>query len=254
MIDALFLDLSGVLYDGDNIIPGALESVARVHTSGLELRFVTNTSQKTRADLLVHLRGFGFEVEDTQLFTAVDAARQWLRQRQLRPYCLVHERIAGEFADFDQTDPNAVLVADAVEGFNYQNLNRAFQLCMEGAPLLGVGYNRYYRSAGQLLLDAGAFVRAIEFAADVQATIVGKPDAEFFRQVAKSAGADPTNCLMVGDDVFGDVEGALQAGLQACLVRTGKYRAGDEAKIQGEFALVDSIAGAVGLALSGKSV
>jgi len=250
MLDALLLDLSGVLYDGDDIIPGALQAVERVQGSGLELRFITNTSQKTRTTLLRHLRGLGFVVEENQLFTAVDAARQWLRQRQLRPYCLVHENIVAEFVDFDQRDPDAVLIADAADGFSYRALNRAFQLCLAGAPLLGVGYNRYFKSGDQVLMDAGAFIKAVEFAAGVEATIVGKPNAEFFKQVLASTPASPERTMMVGDDVFGDVEGALRAGLLACLVRTGKYRTGDEDRVEGDFPVVDSIADAVGLALA----
>jgi HAD superfamily hydrolase (TIGR01458 family) len=251
MAEALLLDLSGVLYDGASVIPGALEAVERVQDSALEIRFITNTSQRTRASLLAHLRSLGFAVDKSQLFTAVDVARQWLRQRQLRPFCLLHQDIHCEFADFDQCDPNAVFIADAVDGLNYRNLNRAFQLCMTGAPLLGVGYNRYYKSGEQLLMDVGGFIRAVEFAAGVEATIVGKPNREFFRQVLASTAATPERALMVGDDVFGDVEGALQAGLNACLVRTGKYREGDERRIGGDFHLVDSIEGAVELALRG---
>ncbi len=251
MTEALLLDLSGVLYDGDTLIPGAREAVERVQRAGLELRFVTNTSQKTRAQLLQHLRRLGFQLEDEQLFTAVDAAQQWLKQRQLRPYCLVHDNIAEEVAVFDSGDPNAVLIADAAEQFNYHSLNRAFQLCMEGAPLLGVGYNRYFRSGGQLMMDAGAFIRAVEFAAGVEAIIVGKPSAEFFEQVVASTTARESRALMVGDDVFGDVEGALNAGLRACLVRTGKYRAGDEDRIAGDFAVVNSVVEAVAMAVDG---
>jgi len=251
MVDALFLDLSGVLYNGKTLIPGAREAVERVQRSTLEVRFVTNTSQKTRPDLLTHLHSLGFTVQDGELFTAVDAARQWLIQRRLRPFCLVHKNILSEFADLDQSEPNAVFIADAVDDLNYHNLNRAFQICMTGAPLLGVGSNRYYRSGDQLLMDVGGFIRAVEFAAGVEATIVGKPSREFFRQVLASTSATPERTLMVGDDVFGDVEGALQAGIDACLVRTGKYQEGDEQRIEGEFQLVDSIEGAVEYALRG---
>ena len=252
MFDALLLDLSGVLYDGDSIISGALPAVRRVQDSGLEVRFITNTSQKTRSSLLAHLREFGFVVDENQLFTAVDAARQWLQRRQLRPFCLVHENIKGEFADIEQDDPDAVLIADAAEGFSYSNLNRAFQLCMAGAPLLGVGYNRYFKSGEQLLMDVGAFIKALEFAAGVEAVIVGKPSVEFFNQVMASTTARPERTLMVGDDVFGDVEGALSAGIRACLVRTGKYREGDEHRINGEFEVVETVADAVALALAGR--
>jgi len=243
MIDALLLDLSGVLYVGDEVVPGAVDAVARAQRADCAVRFVTNTSQKPRDALLARLG------QDEQLFTAVDAARQWLTEHENRPYCLVHEAIRGEFDDFDQSDPDAVLVADAAEGFTYATLNRAFQLCMEGAPLLAVGYNRYFREGGELLLDAGAFVRALEFAADVEALILGKPSAEFFRQVLASTGAEPGRSLMIGDDVFGDVEGALSAGLHGCLVRTGKYRDGDEDKIDGDFPVADSVVEAIDRAL-----
>jgi len=250
MIDALLLDLSGVLYEGDTVIPGAVETVERAQHSDLELRFITNTSQTTGASLLQHLRGLGFQLDATQLFTAVDAARQWLQQRGLRPYCLVHDNIQNEFEQFDHNDPNAVLIADAADGFNYANLNRAFQLCMAGAPLLGVGYNRYFKAGGQLNMDAGAFIRAVEFAAGIEAVIVGKPSVEFFEQVMASTSARRGHTLMVGDDIYGDVEGALKAGLRACLVRTGKYQAGDENKIEGDFWVVDSVVEAVHLALT----
>lgn len=250
MIDALLLDLSGVLYDGDAMVPGAREAVARVQAHGLQVRFITNTSRKTRAMLSAQLQAMGFDIDDDQLFTAVDAARQWLKQHKLRPYCLVHDNIAGEFDDFDQRDPNAVLIADAAEEFSYLNLNRAFQLCLQGAPLLGVGYNRYFKSGDELLMDAGAFIRAVEFAAGVEAVIVGKPSMEFFRQVMASTSAAPQRSVMVGDDVFGDVEGAINAGIPACLVRTGKYRQGDEDKVAGEFAVVDSIVQAVDMVLA----
>lgn len=250
MIESLLLDISGVLYDGGSKISGASKAVERAQRSSLEVRFITNTSQKTRSSLLLHLRGMGFAVDDEQLFTAVDAARQWLQQRQLRPFCLVHENIVGEFEDFEQRNPNAVLIADAADGFTYRNMNRAFQLCLAGAPLLGVGYNRYFKSGDQVLMDAGAFIKAVEFAAGIEATIVGKPNAEFFKQVLDSTGARPEGTMMVGDDVFGDVEGALRAGLLACLVRTGKYRAGDEGLVEGDFPVVDAVADAVGLALA----
>jgi HAD superfamily hydrolase (TIGR01458 family) len=250
MTAALLLDLSGVLYDGNTLIPGALEAVDRAQSRGLPLRFITNTSRQPRGAILGQLAALGFSIPPEQLFTAVDAARQWLRQRDLRPYCLVHRNIESEFEDFDQREPDAVLIADAAEDFTYARLNRAFQLCLAGAPLLGVGYNRYFRSGDQVLMDAGAFIRAVEFAAGVEATIVGKPSAEFFQQAIASTTASPERTLMVGDDVFGDVEGALNAGIPACLVRTGKYRAGDEDRVAGDYPVVGSIVEAVELALA----
>ena len=242
---ALFIDLSGVLYIGREAVPGAQDAIARLQASGLILRFVTNTSRMTRRQILESLRGLGFEIHDDQLVTAPSAARDWFAARGLRPWCLVHKSIREEFADLDQSDPNAVLIGDAADDFNYANLNRAFQLCLEGAPLVGIGRNRYFRLDGRFLLDAGPFIHAIEYAADVEAVIVGKPSKDFFEQVLRDAGCDAAETMMIGDDVEGDIEGALQAGLQACLVRSGKYRPGDEQRIDGDFRVEDSIVEAV---------
>ena len=140
-------------------------------------------------------------------------------------------------------NPNAVVVFDAAEGFCYQVLDAAFQVLQQGAPLIAVGGNRYYQSGGSLHLDAGPFVKALEYAADVEAQIIGKPAATFFISVAQSMGCDPANTLMVGDDIDGDVLGAQAACLQAALVKTGKYRSGDEQRVDQQATMVlDTIA------------
>ncbi len=247
---ALFFDLSGVLYVGHEVIAGAVEAVARAQASALELRFVTNTSRRSLAQLIADLNAMGFKLNPAQIYTAPVAARDWLLQRRLRPYCLIHPDIRCDFSDCDQNNPNAVLIGDAAEAFCYETLNRAFQLCQSGAQLVGIGCNRYFKLDDQLLLDAGPFIKAIAFAASTEAVIMGKPSRDFFHQVLASTAAKPEQVLMVGDDVFGDIEGAINAGLGACLVKTGKYQLGDENRIEGEFFCVESIVEAVDLALN----
>jgi ribonucleotide monophosphatase NagD (HAD superfamily) len=79
-----------------------------------------------------------------------------------------------------------------------------------------------------LSLDAGPFAAALEFAANVKAEIVGKPDPEFFHLGLDDLACPPAEAVMIGDDVHDDVCAAVAAGLRGILVRTGKYRAGDE--------------------------
>jgi len=240
--DALLLDLSGVLYDGSRLIAGAREAVVEARKRGLILRFVTNTASKPAATILDELLQMGIDAHADELFTAPMAAKRYLQQQKLRPYCLIHSAIRHEFADIDQSDPNCVLLGDARDDLNYTSMNRAFQLCKSGAPLIGIGMNRYFMDEHGLMLDAGAFIRAIEWAADVEAIVMGKPSTDFFAQVVASTGVDAARCLMVGDDVTTDVVGAFDAGLQSCLVRTGKFLAGDERKLPPGAQLIDSIA------------
>lgn len=250
VIKAIFFDLSGVLYEGTGAIPGAMDAISRAQTSMLEVRFVTNTSRITRQKILLGLQAMGFTLTSDQMFSAPSAAKALIQTNNWRPYCLIHKNIKNEFVDINQKNPNAVLIGDAEENFCYQKLDYAFQLCQAGAPLIGIGRNRYFKLDGKLHLDAGPFIHAIEYAASVKAIIMGKPSIDFFRQVAASTRIKKNEILMVGDDVFGDIDGAIKSGMQACLVKTGKYQIGDENLISGKFTCVDSVVEAVDLALS----
>jgi len=241
MIKAVFFDLSGVLYVGTSAIDGAVRAIDQIQASSLQARFVTNTSRLTRETLLHGLLDQGFDIRSNQLFTAPSAALSWAQQHHKRPYCLVHENIQSEFAELDQHDPDAVIIGDAADGFNYANLNHAFQLCQQGAILIGIGRNRYFKLNDELLLDAGPFINAIEYAASTQAIIMGKPSRAFFEQVLRSVDCNADEVLMIGDDIYGDIQGALESGLQANLVQTGKYQPGDESLIHGDFGVYPSL-------------
>lgn len=230
-IRGVLLDLSGVLYVGAQPLPGAHAALARLEASGLPLRYITNTTRSTRAAIHAALRAMGFDIPEAAIFTAPGAVRRALQARGLRPLLLIHPALAAEFADLPQHDPDAVVLGDAGEAFDYAHLNAAFRLLMDGAPLIAMGNNRYFKEAEGLSLDVGPFVAALEYAAQVRAEVLGKPAPEFFHAAVAELGCAPAEVVMVGDDYAADVEGALHAGLQAMLVRTGKYRPGDETRI-----------------------
>ncbi len=238
---ALFLDLSGVLYEGRTAIEGAAGLVSDARERGLLLRFVTNTVSKSRTNILADLQTMGIAVGEDELFTAPLAARNYLLERKLRPFYLLHEAVRGDFDDIDQQDPNCVLLGDARDRLDYRSLNHAFRICKQGGALIGIGMNKYFKDENGLNLDAGPFIRAIEWAADTPAIIMGKPSLQFFQQVVASTPYLAEECLMVGDDVSADVEGAVNAGLQGCLVQTGKYQPGDETGLPENARMINSI-------------
>jgi HAD superfamily hydrolase (TIGR01458 family) len=231
MLKAILFDISGVLHVDRQPIPGAVDSLKRLRQLAVPMRFVTNTSRSTSTEILQSLQAMGFDVMKDEIFTAPVAVKQVCEQRGLRPFCLIHPEIEPEFESLDQNDPNAVIIADAADRFDYRHLNKAFSYLVNGAQLLGIGRNRYFKSGGQLQLDAGPFITALEYAADCQAEILGKPAAGFFHTAVASLGCEPDEVLMIGDDVESDVLGAIHAGLQGCLVRTGKFLPGDEARV-----------------------
>ena len=88
--------------------------------------------------------------------------------------------------------------------------------------------NRYFKETDGLSIDLGAFASCLEFASGRQAIITGKPSKDFYLQAVAHIECQPEEVLMVGDDVFADVAGALEAVVQGGLVKTGKYQQGDE--------------------------
>ena len=233
-IRGVLLDLSGVLYVGSTAVPGAPQALADLRDAGLPLRFITNTTRSTRQAMGEKLRGLGFAIEDEEIFTAPSAVRAYLEAHDLRPQLLIHPGLEPEFAEVDQHDPNAVVLGDAGQTFDYAHLNRAFRLLMEGAPLIAMGDNRYFAEDDGLSLDIGPFVRALEYAAATEAVVLGKPAKAFFHSAVEALGCATSDVVMVGDDAISDVQGALDAGLQAVLVKTGKYRENDESRIERE--------------------
>lgn len=234
MIDGVLLDLAGVIYEGENPLPGALDAVARLRHAGLPLRFATNTTRTTKRTVLQRLARLGLGVTESELFTPAQAAREWLARNDCSPLLLVHPDLAPEFKDDPDRAHRAVVVGDAGDAFNYANLNRAFRELIGGANLIALAKNRSFKDAdGTLSLDAGAFVAALEFASQRTALVLGKPAPEFFEAALASMDCLPEHAVMVGDDAEADVAGALRAGLGgAVLVRTGKYRDGDEERFE----------------------
>jgi HAD superfamily hydrolase (TIGR01458 family) len=225
--EALLIDLDGVLYVEDEPIPGAKEAVESFREAGLGLRFVTNTTARSRRQTLERLERLGFGVAEEELVTPAALARRRCEDAgHERVALIMNEDVKPDFEGLTETDSDteAVIMGDLGEAFGFEILNRAFRLVMDGAELIALQKNRFWLTPDGLSLDAGPFVAAVEYAAGKEALVVGKPAPAFFELVLGELGASVEDAAMIGDDVETDVGGAMRAGLAGVLVRTGKYR------------------------------
>lgn len=222
----LLIDLDGTLYVGDEPVPGAREALDTIKTSGIAIRYVTNTTRRPRRVVCEHLRSLGFRVDEAEVFTPAIAAAGFIGDG--RCYPLVDESLHEDLVGITLTDkePDYVLLGDLGEGFTYERLDAAFRALMGGAELVALQKNRYWMKPDGLSLDAGPFVAALEYASAKTATVVGKPERAFFRLALDAMGLGPSEVAMVGDDAEADVAGARAAGLVGIQVKTGKYGAG----------------------------
>jgi HAD superfamily hydrolase (TIGR01458 family) len=224
---ALLIDLDGVLYVEDELIPGAAEAVERLRRGGLGLRYVTNTTAHSRARTLAKLGRLGISVAPSELVTPAALAVAHCRERGCQRVALImNEDVKGDFAELEEAGDNAeaVIIGDLGSAFGYDVLNGAFRQVMRGAELIALQKNRYWMRADGLSLDVGPFVAAIEFATGCEAYVVGKPARGFFDQVLAELGVGAARTAMIGDDIESDIGGAMRAGLDTILVQTGKYQ------------------------------
>ncbi|GAA2145267.1 TIGR01458 family HAD-type hydrolase [Nocardioides koreensis] len=232
----VLLDLDGVVYVGDDPVPGASATVDWLAREGVPHRYLTNTTSRPRQAIVDKLTGLGVAATADQVLTPAVAAVAWLRHHQVaRPALFVPEATATEFSALDPlpagaaAGAGAVVVGDLGAGWDFATLNRAFRLLMDDAapPLVALGLTRYWRAEDGLRLDAGPIVRALEYATGRGAVVLGKPDPVFYGAAVDDLGLTPEQVVMVGDDIRTDVEGAQRAGLTGILVRTGKFSAAD---------------------------
>jgi HAD superfamily hydrolase (TIGR01458 family) len=228
---AILLDIDGVLHVSGEAIPGAADAVQELRAEGHRLRFVTNNTTRARAGLAAELRAIGMELEEDELATTPLAAGRLLEGLRVLPLTMtaIREDLARHVTLVDE-GAEVVLVGGADETdetgvvFAYENLNRAFAEVREGARLVCLHKNRWWQTSRGPLLDAGAFVAGLEYAAETDAEVVGKPTAAYFESALAELDAAPGEAVMVGDDVEADIGGAKRLGMRGVLVRTGKFR------------------------------
>jgi HAD superfamily hydrolase (TIGR01458 family) len=241
------IDLDGVLYIGDKIIDGAIEIINQIKSQSIPCRFVTNTTTKSCDTLYKHLQQFSLPIEKHEIITAPRAAALHLESIG-SPICFLcmNNDVKCDFVQFDtsETDPEVIVVGDIDDQWDYDIMNRLFRMAIGRAEIVALHKGRYWEESDGLKLDIGAFVAGLEYASGKTATVIGKPNQEFFLTAVADLGLQPQDVAMIGDDIESDIGGAQEAGLKGILVRTGKYRneLADRSHVQ-PYAIIDSIAG-----------
>jgi len=232
-ISGLLLDVDGTLLQGEQPVPGAAGLIAHLDSAGLPYRITTNITRFSRTAIADHLRACGITVPQEMILNpSVLARRRVIESGDPRALLLVQESTLVDFEGIIDTAHEAgwVIVGDLGRGFTRERLDPAFRCLREGATLLALQRGRYWHDPQDgLVLDAGPFVAALEYAAGVTAVVVGKPSLDFFHLALRDLAVPPEETLIVGDDVEADIGGGAGAGCRTALVRTGKYR-GDGVK------------------------
>src|SRR5271166_7003571 len=170
----VLLDIDGVLYVGNEPIAGAHEAFSELRELSAGVRLITNTTSRSRRAVREQLLGMGFDVSLEEVLTPAAMAVRHCHERGYRSVSvLVSERLREDLAELDsvalRTPADAIVLGDLGDGFTPEVLNSAFRALMDGAELVTLQHNRYWRRADGLALDVGAYAAALEYASGREA-------------------------------------------------------------------------------------
>ncbi|KAM7381954.1 hypothetical protein PAMA_012696 [Pampus argenteus] len=247
-VDSVLFDCDGVIWRGDQAVPGASQVINLLKKNGKKVFFVTNNSTKTRKMYVDKLTTLGFNATEDEVFgtaycSAVylktvcklqgkvyligsDAMKQELEAVGVQQTGLGPDHISGKQTDWANVplDPEVkAVVVGFDEHFSYMKLNRAMQYLNQPGCVF-VGTNRDTRlplEGGKAVPGTGCLLQSVETAAQRQAQTVGKPNNFMFDCVASQFGVDRDRCLMVGDRLDTDIMLGSNCGLKTLLTLTG---------------------------------
>lgn len=227
--DLFLFDLDGVFYAGKENREkiGGTRVIEALHVSGKKLFVLTNNSTDSVETIHARLTEFNIPVERDEILTSALLTAEYLSKKHGRvSYFLVgeaglesemrrcgHTRTEGEEAQF--------VVVGLDRRLTYDKLDQAARLVRNGASIVATHSARLYMCNHGPAIATGPIVRALEYATQKKATLIGKPSPLMFRIALERAGCKRMQAVMIGDQVDTDLEGASSAGIDSILVTTG---------------------------------
>lgn len=218
-------DLDGVVWRGEEPIPGAAAAIARIRGAGLRVAFITNNSSGRVGDYLAKLARMGVEAAPADVLTSAQAAAALLR-REVAPgsrvlACAgpgVVEACAEAGFEVVTAPPAAAVVVGFHRDFDFDRLATAADAVRAGARFVATNADPTYPVPGGLLPGAGAIVAAVATAAGRDPEVAGKPNAATVALVRERFGDQG---VVVGDRPSTDGALATALGWPFALVLSG---------------------------------
>ncbi len=242
MYDAYAFDLDGTLYLGDEVLPGAVETVAALRERGAVVRFVSNNATRSPDQYVTKLTGLGIPATLDEIVTPVTTTVRWLLANApdavvfpIAPDPVVTALTDAGIAVGDDPATIDVVLASYDRAFDYAKLQIAFDaIWFHGrARLMSTNPDRFCPyPGGRGEPDAAAIVAAIE--ASTGATCertFGKPDPVVLELALAGVEVDRARVLMVGDRLATDIALGHAAGAATALVLTGDSTAAEASSL-----------------------
>ena len=247
-IAAVFLDLDGTIYLGDGLIEGASQFLDRLEQHGIRRFFLSNNSSKSVSQYLEKLRGMGIVATEGEILLSTHDLISWLSNEGVVDTFLVgtegmREMLESSGFSTASDNPEYVVLGYDTE-INYDKLATSSIHLHNGVPMVASHPDMVCPSPDGGLPDTGAYMALFEATTGVRPKhVCGKPNKGMILHKIKEIGIQPSNCAMVGDRLYTDMEMADRAGVHGILVLSGEATRDDlDESILKPSLVVDSVA------------
>ena len=221
----LLIDFDGVLKIGNSPAPDVKELFDFIEDNKIPACILSNSTLRTGEQVKEYFASLGIQLSIPAI-TAFGATLSFVKKnyKKVQVYC--RDYLTHHFGGMiDDENPEAIVIGDIEDKWNYQIVNEIFKKVFAGADLVAMHKNKYWNPAGELLIDAGAFIQGIEFASDKKSILIGKPSPLYFKAALERINSKMENGFyMIGDDVENDIKAAQDIGGKGILIYTGKTK------------------------------
>ncbi len=220
----LLIDLDGVLRIGKKPAPGLQEFLKHLYKSKRPSCVISNSTLDNASMIRSFFKEHHIDFR-LPMMTSADATLQYVQKHYKSVAVFCSEPVKSMFNDLmNYEKPDAVVVGDMGKDWSFDVVNSIFKLAYAGAELVAMQKNRFWKTPEDgLLIDAGAFVTGIEYAAQKEAILIGKPSPIYFKSGLQMLGLpEDSKFIMLGDDLETDITGANNLGAESILIYTGK--------------------------------
>lgn len=219
-------DMDGVIYHGNNILPGVKEFVEWLKAENKKFLFLTNSSERSPKELRQKLLRMGLDVGEEHFYTSALATAAFIKSQN--PAATAY--IVGEAGlinalyeagiTMNDINPDYVIIGET-KNYNYTSIEKAVRLIFNGAKLIGTNPDMTGPSENGIVPACKALVSPIELTTGAMAYFVGKPNPLMMKTGLKLLGVDINEAVIVGDRMDTDIISGIESEIETALVMSG---------------------------------
>ena len=220
------IDMDGVIYHGNKLVPGAARFVRELTEGGIPFVFLTNNSQRTRRDIATKLNALGIEAGEKNVFTSAMATARFLARQKPGGTAFVIGEGGLQTAlhhngySIVDKDPDYVVVGEG-RTFTFETMEAALGMIKAGSKLIATNLDPNCPVPNGTRPGCGAIVAMLEKASGIKAFGLGKPSPIMIREAMEELGLSASRTVIIGDTMETDILGAVQLGCKSVLVLSG---------------------------------